>query len=265
MSKQQALSLMYHDVIVAGDADASGFAGSAAAKYKLGPDDFRAHLEQIRKAIEPRSVDVIDRFAGWGTRRPLFLTFDDGGCSAYDCIAQMLEAHGWLGHFFVTTDYLDTKGFLTRGQVRMLRRRGHVIGNHSCSHPTRMGICSSERIVREWSVGRETLSDILGEPVTVASVPGGWYSPRVAYAAALAGVETLFTSEPTTDVRVVHGCRVVGRYAVRRRMRPSVSAAFASGRLTPRVKQAVWWNVKKGLKISRFALRSAFGDNDRGD
>jgi hypothetical protein len=89
----------------------------------------------------------------------------------------------------------------------------------------------------------------VGHAVTVASVPGGYYSRRVAEAAAEAGIETLFTSEPTAGVRVVNGCRVMGRYVVMQGMGPEWAAGFATGKLAPRLRQAVLWKAKRVAKV----------------
>ncbi|KPK79394.1 MAG: hypothetical protein AMS25_12820 [Gemmatimonas sp. SM23_52] len=44
------------------------------------------------------------------------------------------------------------------------------------------------------------LAEIIGEPITTASVPSGWYSPKIAEAAAAAGIKVSFTSEPRIKV-----------------------------------------------------------------
>jgi peptidoglycan/xylan/chitin deacetylase (PgdA/CDA1 family) len=245
-------ALLYHDVAPAGQDDASGFPGAGAARYKLTPAAFAAHLDAVAAAAPA----------------PL-LTFDDGGASAYDPVAGLLEAKGWRGHFFVPTDYVGRPGFLTAAQVRELRRRGHALGSHSCSHPERMSRCPRRRLVEEWRRSAAALADLLGEPVTSASVPGGFYSRAVAEAAAEAGLTLLFNSEPTTRARQVGVCRVLGRYTVYRGMSAEDAAALAGGRLGPRLRQALLWNVKKVakavggrayLRLRRGLLRRAYGE-----
>lgn len=66
----------------------------------------------------------------------------------------------------------------------------------------------------------------------------------MAEAAAAAGIETLFTSEPTAGLRMVNGCRVPGRYAVERGMGPEWSAGFAAGKLGPHLQRALLWKAK---------------------
>jgi peptidoglycan/xylan/chitin deacetylase (PgdA/CDA1 family) len=194
---------------------------------------------------------------------PVLLTFDDGGASFYDPIAPMLEEFGWRGHFFISTDYIGRPEFMTPQQLRELAQRGHVIGSHSCSHPTRMAHCSHEQLEREWSESINMLTDILGQAVTAASVPGGYYSRAVGETAADAGIRFLFNSEPVTRIRPLAECTVFGRYAVQRSTTPSECAALASGRFWPAFRQRLLWDGKKVikaaggrgyLKISQFLL-----------
>jgi len=178
------------------------------------------------------------------------LTFDDGGISAHSLAADMLERHGWVGHFFVTTDRIGTPGFLSKEQIRDLRQRGHVIGSHSCSHPTRMAQCTRAELQREWHQSVHMLSEILDEPIPIASVPGGYYSQVVGETAAEAGIRVLFNSEPTAAVSKVGDCKLLGRYFIQRGMPAEISGAFAAGRFGPRFKQAAFWQLKKVAKAA---------------
>ena len=254
----KVISLMYHDVVERGAHEQSGFGGADAALYKMEQSQFKKHLQAIAGAVRESPANVFDLQAVAHARRPWLLTFDDGGVSAYTCIAGMLEEFGWRGHFFVTANYVGSPSFLSGGQIKELHRRGHVIGSHSASHPERMSRCSPEEMLREWAGSVARLSDIVGERVRVASVPGGYYSARVAKAAAQAGIEILFTSEPTTTGRSVDGCTVLGRYTIQRRVTPETVAAIAAGRVAPRLKQLLLWNAKKVTKAlgGRYYLKA---------
>jgi peptidoglycan/xylan/chitin deacetylase (PgdA/CDA1 family) len=245
----RAISLLYHDVVNAGESDASGFPGSGAARYKLDLAEFKSHFKAIAEAIKSTPISVFDLPAAMDNSLSLILTFDDGGSSAYSYIADILENYGWHGHFFVTVNYIGAPSFVTQEQIRALRKRGHVIGAHSCSHPERMSYLSWDQLIEEWGTSVAILSDILDEPVTIASVPGGYYSKKVAEAAAVSGVKALFTSEPTTWYYRVDGCLVLGRYTVLRGVPPEVSAGLASGELLPRLRQSLFWNSKKVAKV----------------
>jgi peptidoglycan/xylan/chitin deacetylase (PgdA/CDA1 family) len=239
----QALAIMYHDVVENGDFESSGFSGEGAHVYKLRREDFVRHLDAIAAATA--AVGTVRQLEG----RPVLLTFDDGGVSFHHPIADLLESHGWRGHFFITTDRIGTPGFLTETELRELHRRGHIIGSHSCGHPTRMAALTPAELDREWRQSIARLSAVLGDAVKVASVPGGYYSREVGESAAAAGIEALFTSEPTARVEMLKGCRVLGRYVVKRGMSPEWSAGFATGNPGHCWRQSALWKAKRIAKL----------------
>jgi len=227
-------ALMYHDIVAAGAEDSSGFPGRDAARYKVTPERFGGHLRAITAGRPAaRSGPVI--------------TFDDGGVGALTA-ATILERYGLHGHFLVTANYLGTRGFLNESDLRDLRSRGHLIGSHSCSHPLRMGHCSPARLVDEWTRSRDVISNILGEAIAVASVPGGDYAPAVAEAAARAGFTQLFTSEPTARPDRVFGLELRGRFTIYQRTAASTVEGLVCGSWLPRTRQTLAWNTRKMSK-----------------
>jgi peptidoglycan/xylan/chitin deacetylase (PgdA/CDA1 family) len=250
----RALSLEYHDVVAGDDFGASGFRGPGPNSYKLTEEAFGEHLAAIARVVPSPPARAGDWLAGRAGPRPLFLTFDDGGAGAYASIADALERYGWRGHFFVATAQIGSPTFLGTGEIRELRDRGHVIGTHSHSHPTRMGACPPAQILEEWRRSMGALADILGEPVVTGSVPGGFYTPAVGDAAARAGLKVLFTSWPTTRCWSVGDCRMVGRYTIRRWSSATTAASLAAGRAVPRFSQ---WALYRSLHL----LRALAGDH----
>ena len=223
-------ALMYHDVVPAGAEESSGFPGRDAARYKVTPEQFTAQLDAIARS----------------GRAPIF-TFDDGGASAMRA-ADLLDGRGFAGRFFITTNFIGTRGFVGRSDIRELARRGHVVGSHSCSHPLRMGHCGWPQLVDEWTRSRGTLEQILGAGVRVASVPGGDFAPAVAQAAAHAGITTLFTSEPTREPRSAFGLTLEGRFTIQAWTSVATVEGLAAGEWLPRARQAFVWNAKKMSK-----------------
>ena len=244
----KSIALLYHDVVDRGEHDTSGFPGRAAGLYKLGVDAFGDHMQAVARVIRCEPAIAPQLLAGASAESAWLLTFDDGGVSAYVPIADVLEKLGWRGHFFITTDYIGAPGFLSREQIRELRRRGHVIGSHSASHPMRMSARSWETLLHEWQSSAGVLADVLGEEVSVASVPGGFFSKKVARAAAAAGIRVLFTSEPTTRCELVDECLVVGRYSLRTGTPARTAADIGRGRRLPRVTRWLSWNARKVAK-----------------
>jgi peptidoglycan/xylan/chitin deacetylase (PgdA/CDA1 family) len=247
VARTQAVSLIYHDVVDGLEHQRSGFPWPDAAIYKLEPVKFVAHMKAIAQVLRGKPDNVLSLNPA-ERRVPFFLTFDDGGVSAYSHVADQLDSLGWVGHFFVSTGYIGQPSFLSRHHIRELVRRGHVVGSHSHTHPLRMASCPPEELRMEWQTSVEIISEIIGARVRVASVPGGYYSRRVAEAASLAGIEVLFNSEPTTTIHRVDGCMVLGRYGIQHRTAPGVAASLAAGQGISRIRQGVLWNIKKGFK-----------------
>jgi peptidoglycan/xylan/chitin deacetylase (PgdA/CDA1 family) len=242
-------ALIYHDVLADGGPDDSGFPGADALSYKLTEQQFHRHLELIAAALGGRAPLCLPDVAAANTAEgALVLTFDDGGASAPTRIMCALRERSWRAHFFVITDFIGAAGFVTVQGLRELHAAGHVVGSHSASHPPRMSYLPHASLQREWRDSRARLEDLLGAPVTTASVPGGYYSRQVAAAAAEAGMRVLFTSEPRRAVTSVDGVAVIGRFSVNRRTRDGDVVSLATGRHGVALRQRLAWDAKKVAK-----------------
>src|SRR5688572_7643533 len=169
-----AVSLLFHDVYAA-DPRESGFASDAADRYKLSAQAFDAQLQGLAGVRRDTPLLATDpgglKAAGnQAADKPFLITVDDGGVSYYTMLADRLEALGWRGHCFVTTDAIGSRGFLTAAQIRELDARGHIIGTHSASHPARFSTCAVGHLRDEWSRSRHVLEDLVGHEVETGSV-----------------------------------------------------------------------------------------------
>lgn len=239
-------TLLFHDVYQ-DRPDESGFRGAAADRYKLPLDAFRRQLRSIGAVRDDAPVDVTRVPQSPGSA-PWAFSVDDGGISYHSLLAPLLAERGWIGHCLVTTDRLGQPGFLHPRHVRELHDAGHVIGSHTASHPRRIDACGWNRLVDEWARSKAVLEDITGSEILVGSVPGGYFVPRVARAAREAGLRFLFTSEPETTTRLMHDCRVLGRYTIRRNSPDDLAGRLLRPRDTARMRQWAAWNVKKVIK-----------------
>lgn len=247
----KTITLLYHDAVRENNFNESGFSGAGSSVYKLDICDMKRHFEEIAASmnIKPSSIYNFIEDAN-NSKIPFFLTFDDGGVSSATYISDLLEQFGWIGHFFITAGYIDTSAFVSSKQIRELRKQGHIIGSHSWSHPTRMSRCNWSQIQNEWSESIKKLSDITGEKINIASVPGGYFSVDVAKAASYCGIRVLFTSEPVKTVYRVDECLVLGRYTIPRGTAPNVARTLASDRTSfHQMKQYFVWNTKKIVKL----------------
>src|SRR5258705_4563700 len=248
------VSLLFHDVYAAKPGE-SGFRSPAADRYKLSVPDFEAQLDGLA-AVDVETPWLAPEFAATsesripdpGSRIPAVITFDDGGESYYTLAAERLEALGWRGHCFVSTNFNGQRGFLTPAQIRELDTRGHLIGSHSASHPARFNTLTLAGMRAEWSDSRQKLEDLLGHAVTVGSVPGGYFSPDVAKTAAEAGLNVLFTSEPTTKLSSSNDLLQVGRFTIRHGHPPYAAQRFVVAAPLARCGAWVGWNAKALVK-----------------
>lgn len=238
------VALTYHDVTLPSEQEAFGFPGPTAARYKLDPATFDAHLDAF--AATGAQVGLVDPA---GPLPQVALTFDDGGASAL-AAAEAVERRGWRAHFFVTTARIATPGFLTEEDIRALVRRGHVVGSHSHTHPTYMGRLGRAEIIAEWRRSRSILADVLGEPPSLASVPGGFLSRAVVEGAAATGYRVLMTSEPVARVSFDAGLLRIGRYTIWASTPAWRASGYVRGAPGPRVRSWLGWNVKKMAKHS---------------
>lgn len=242
----RVLTLEYHDVIDDDAFDKSGFAGGDADSYKMSLTTFDAHLERV-STVKGAGADVRTITPESGQNH-VIITFDDGGRSALGVTAPALQRRGLVGHFFMTTSQIGEPTFLSASELRELAGMGHVVGSHSHTHPVRMARLSDAELDNEWSTSTAILEDTLGEKVNVASVPGGYFSRRVSAAAARAGIEWLFTSEPVTRVELHGSCRVLGRYTLRRTSPAQTVSSLLSPLGAARSRQWILWNAKKLAK-----------------
>lgn len=242
------IALEYHDVVQPGQWDESGFPGGSAATYKLPIDLFREHVDILKLNGVSILNEITSGIRDAAESPAVVLTFDDGGSGYLAYAADLLEANGWRGHLFMTTGRIGSPGFLTAGNLRDLKDRGHVIGSHSQNHPARLSAVPRGTIDDEWRRSVADLQDVLGSKVNVASVPGGYHSRSVAESAAANGIATLFTSEPVTRVSSVDGCAVVGRFTLRSNDSATYVARLVGRAANARVAQWCRWNAKKVAK-----------------
>lgn len=244
----RAVCLMYHDIIDSNGLEGSGFSGVSSSRYTMERVEFEAHMAALSKHMNGGPSLVPDVLQAWPGNPSVMLTFDDGGLSAYTTVMDVLERYGWKAHFFIPTDWIGQPHFLKPEHLRALRAREHVIGSHSRSHPSMMSSQAYDTIRREWTDSVKCLSDILGEEVTTASIPGGYYSQEVAEAASAAGIRALFTSEPTGRSHMVGSARVFGRYVIRRGTTPERQARLIQGRYVTRTREHAFWMLRKIAK-----------------
>jgi Polysaccharide deacetylase len=162
-------------------------------------DGLRAHLVWLGESftiLTPTNVfAILDGMMAPPPGRSAMLTFDDGLRSNYQVAAPILEDLGLRGLFFVSPgfcatgnpeEFLTTRirpGFrctsaedyepLTRGHVKDLHLRGHVIGNHTFNH-SNLSTLSAEDGKAEIDTAKSTIEEWTDAPCRAFAWTFGW-------------------------------------------------------------------------------------------
>ncbi len=125
----------------------------------------------------------------------LALTFDDGPNPA--CTPRLLDilaSHDVHATFFLVGRYAQAEPEL----VRRIHAAGHLIGNHSWSHPN-LAVSAARRVEEELARTRDTLEQITGIPVRFFRPPYGGRRPHVLRTARRLGMEPVLWNAMTND------------------------------------------------------------------
>jgi peptidoglycan/xylan/chitin deacetylase (PgdA/CDA1 family) len=155
-------------------------------------------------------------------RRPgeLALTFDDGPNPA--CTPRLLDilaSHNAHATFFMLGNFAEREPAL----VRRILAAGHLIGNHSWSHPN-LARTPARLVDEELTRTRETLQQITGAPVKYFRPPYGGRRPHVLRVARRLGMipvtwnaMTNDWAEPSADATAARLIRFIDRLEQRGR------------------------------------------------
>lgn len=161
--------------------------------YSVRPETFDAQLHYLRDS--GYSFVTLGALVGHLRRgtplppKPAVLTFDDGWQNQYQNALPILEKHGAVATFFITTDVLGRGAYMRWDQAKELARRGMEIGSHARRHPFLARIGSEARLRDEIAGSKAILEKELGRPVTVFAYPFGSKNGRVIAAVEAAGYE----------------------------------------------------------------------------
>jgi peptidoglycan/xylan/chitin deacetylase (PgdA/CDA1 family) len=114
----------------------------------------------------------------------LALTFDDGPNPAWTPrLLDILATHNVGATFFLVGRFAEAEP----GLVRRIAAAGHLVGNHSWSHPN-LALTAASRIHEEIHNTSDTLAQITGDPVRFFRPPFGARRPYVLDAARVMGM-----------------------------------------------------------------------------
>jgi peptidoglycan-N-acetylglucosamine deacetylase len=125
----------------------------------------------------------------------LALTFDDGPNPAWTPrLLDILAGHDVHATFFVVGRFAQAEP----GLVRRIAAAGHLIGNHSWSHPN-LALTSATKVRDELLRTKDTLQQITGQSVRYFRPPFGARRPAVFRIARLLGMAPVLWNAMTSD------------------------------------------------------------------
>jgi peptidoglycan/xylan/chitin deacetylase (PgdA/CDA1 family) len=137
----------------------------------------------------------------------LALTFDDGPNPAWTPrLLEILAGHDVRATFFLVGKFAQAEPEV----VRRIAEAGHLIGNHSWSHPN-LALTPASRVQKELARTKETLEQIAGAPVRYFRPPFGARRPVVFRVARSLGMVPVLWNAMTSDWREPSSDRIAER------------------------------------------------------
>jgi hypothetical protein len=180
--------VVYHDVLPSGYLSRQSRRGRF---YSISSKTFEDHLRFLRvQGFHTVRMGAFPPDVG----HPIVLTFDDGFQSAYCCHHSLIN-YGFNGTFFIVTDFVGQRPYLSWDEIREMDSSGMSIQSHTCTHPILSAI-SEDRMRTEFSVSKAILEDKLGHKIDSLSIPQGFANRKVIDIGSQCGYEYIFTSRP---------------------------------------------------------------------
>ena len=136
-------------------------------------------------------------YVGDDSQKSIYLTFDAGYENGYtESILDTLKKHNVKGTFFLVGNYLETKPDL----VKRMANEGHIVGNHTYSHPDMSKISTAEAFKDELNKMENKYKEITGKDMLkIYRPPQGKFSEENLSMAKAMGYKTVFWSLAYVD------------------------------------------------------------------
>ena len=227
-----------------------------AKQYTITQDQFHSHLaylythgyaaltvkDYVKSLMDP-SIKVPSKC--------VIITFDDGHESDFALSLPVLKKFNYAATYFVTTDWIDERRYMSKLQLQTLKAEGMDIQSHAKTH-TYLDALSEDAINSELDCSRKKLEDILQEEISCISLPGGRYNQRVLNCAKTLGFIGICTSYPFFK-RKDEDIFIIGRYGITQRT--------TKKQLELVVSNDDWYMLKsRALYYSKYLLKKLLGN-----
>jgi peptidoglycan/xylan/chitin deacetylase (PgdA/CDA1 family) len=156
---------------------------ATARQYIITPETLESELRFLKeKGFVSIGFDELEANIRHGTPLPepsVIISFDDGWETQYTTALPLLRKYGFKATFYIFTNAVGRKHFMSLDQLKELLKEGMWIGSHSVSHPYLSKITDPAELRKEIIESKRILEADLGLPVTSFAYPFGQYTPRV--------------------------------------------------------------------------------------
>ena len=122
--------------------------------------------------------------------KPVILSFDDGWEDQFVYALPRLEEYHYFATFFVVTNFVGSRGFVSWAKLRTIVAEGMEVGSHSRSHPYLDKIGNPNILWDQIYTSKQILESQLGVAVDEFAYPYGSYNATAASTVRLAGYKT---------------------------------------------------------------------------
>jgi peptidoglycan/xylan/chitin deacetylase (PgdA/CDA1 family) len=122
--------------------------------------------------------------------KPVIISFDDGWEDQFVYALPRLQECRYIATFFVVTNFVGARGFVSWSKLRAIAAEGMEIGSHSRSHPYLDKINNPRILWDQIYISKQILESQLGVPVETFAYPYGSYNAAAASTVRLAGYKT---------------------------------------------------------------------------
>ena len=147
------------------------------------PEVFNAQMQYLRDAgYHVVSLGALEDYYKHGTplpTHPIVITFDDGWRDQFVYAFPILVKHHYTATFFIFTNPIGRRGFVTWDNLRAMRDAGMTIGSHSLSHPFLTKTADPIVLWNEINKSKSIIEKNLGITVTEFAYPFGQYNPAI--------------------------------------------------------------------------------------
>jgi peptidoglycan/xylan/chitin deacetylase (PgdA/CDA1 family) len=190
------LILFYHGILSKKD-DLSKYSPEDKV-YLLKEEEFAKQLEYLHSSgwstISVSQLLESSKNKSSLPEKSLIISFDDGNQTDYTIAFPLLNKFDYKAIFFLTSDFIEKPGHLSKSQILRMSQEGMKFGSHGKTHKF-LSTLDENELKLELQESKKVLEEITGKKIDLLSLPGGYYSSKVKRMAKELGYKGICTSK----------------------------------------------------------------------